>query len=94
MIASTEEFLRLRTSEVPEEYWRAAHDEASEETWLEVIDRFPEMRFWVAQNKTVPLVVLEILRHDKESRVRSMVRSKGAWRRAHPEDYKRPGDPE
>jgi hypothetical protein len=34
------------------------------------------MRFWVAQNKTVPLQVLEILARDADARVRSMVASK------------------
>lgn len=94
MIESAEEFVRLRSSEVPEEYRRAAHDQADESTWRDLIERFPEMRFWVAQNKTVPLSILEVLRHDPDERVRSMVRSKGSWRRAHPEDSKRMGDPE
>ena len=82
--------MRLRTSEDPAEYNRAAHDEASESTWREVIERFPDMRFWVAQNKCVPLSVLEILRHDPDGRVRHMVTSKRSWARAHPEDTTRP----
>ena len=94
VIDSADEFVRLRTSADSAEYQRAAHDEAAERTWREVIARFPEMRFWVAQNKTVPLSVLEDLRTDTNERVRSMVRSKGVWRRAHPEDAKRLGDPE
>ncbi|WP_166665284.1 hypothetical protein [Kribbella caucasensis] len=52
------------------------------------------MRVWVAHNKKVPLIILEELRHDPDARVRSMVRCKGTWRRAHPDDYKRLGDPE
>jgi hypothetical protein len=75
VIASAEEFVRLRTSDDPADYGRAAHDEATEETWREVIKRFPEMRFWVAQNKTVPLNILEELRMDPDERVRSMVES-------------------
>lgn len=94
VIESAEEFLRLRTSEDPDEYGRAAQDQASEDTWRDVIDRFPEMRVWVAQNKTVPLTVLEELRNDPDVRVRSMVRAKGTWKHAHPEDFKRLGDPE
>lgn len=85
---------RLRTSEDPDEHGRAAHDEASEDTWRDVIDRFPDMRVWVAQNKTVPLAILEELRSDPDVQVRSMVRAKGTWKRAHPEDFKRLGDPE
>ena len=93
MIESPEEFLRLRGSDDPDEYQRAAHEEATLQTWVEVIERYPDMRFWVAQNKTVPLAVLEVLRRDTDERVRSMVRSKGTWKRAHPEDFKRAGDP-
>ena len=90
VIDSAEEFVRLRSSENPAEYNRAALEEASEGTWRDVIERFPEMRFWVAQNKTVPLEVLEILRHDPDERVRRMVRSKRSWARAHPDDTSRP----
>ncbi|MGW5380983.1 hypothetical protein [Nocardia sp. NPDC003963] len=93
MIESAEEFVRLRCSEDPAEYNRAAHEEASEQTWREVIARFPEMRVRVAHNKTVPLNILEELRGDDEW-VRSMVRAKRSWARAHPEDAKRLGDPE
>jgi hypothetical protein len=93
VIESAEEFVRLRSSEIPEEYRLAAHDRADESTWREIVDRFPEMRFWVAQNKTVPLSILEVLRDDPDEQVRSMVRAKGTWRRAHPDDTKRLGDP-
>jgi hypothetical protein len=81
-------------SENPDEYHRAANEDASAQTWLDVIDRYSDQRFWVAQNKTVPLDILELLRHDPDERVRSMVRAKGSWRRAHPDDYKREGDAE
>jgi hypothetical protein len=94
VIESAEEFVRLRTSEDPSEYARAAHDEATVETWRDVIERFPHMRFWVTQNKTVPLVILEELRSDPDKRVRSMVRAKRSWARAHLEDAERLGDPE
>ncbi len=76
MISSAEEFVRLRSSELPEEYWRAAHEEASEVVWLDVIARFPDMRKWVAQNKTVPLSMLEILARDADVSVRCMVAAK------------------
>ena len=90
VIESAEEFVRLRTSEDPAEYERAAQDEAADRTWRDAIERFPDMRFWVAQNKTVPLSVLEILRHDPDERVRHMVTSKRSWARAHPDDTTRP----
>jgi hypothetical protein len=93
VIESAEEFVRLRASTDPDEYLRAAHDEAADATWRDVITRFPDMRFWVAQNKTVPLSILHELRNDPDERVRSMVRAKGSWRRAHSDDAKRLGEP-
>ena len=76
MIESAEEFVRLRTSENQEEYSRAAHDEAPIEVWIEVIENYPDMAFWVAQNKTLPYELLELLAGHREDRVRSMVASK------------------
>jgi hypothetical protein len=76
MIRSAEEFRRLRSSEKPEDYGRAANEPADEAVWLEVIQSYPEMRFWVAQNKTVPLEILRMLAKDDDVRVRSMVASK------------------
>ena len=75
-IKSAEEFVRLRTSEEPEEYRLAATGWASDEVWAEVIDRFPDMREWVAHNKTVPLHILERLSTDSNSSVRSTVAMK------------------
>ncbi len=66
----------MRTSEDPADYHRAAYDEASIDTWREVIARFPSMRFWVAQNKTIPSEVIAQLAHDEDSKVRSMVARK------------------
>lgn len=76
MISSAEEFLGLRFSEDPELYNRAAHEEAPDEVWLELIEEYPESRFWVAQNKTVPLTVLKRLASDDDSRVRGVVAMK------------------
>jgi hypothetical protein len=90
VIESAEEFVRLRTSDDPAEYGRAAGDAASVETWLAVIDRFPDLRVWVAHNKTVPLEVLEVLRHDPDENVRWTVLHKRSWARAHPDDTARP----
>ena len=81
----------MRTSDDPAEYGRAAGDAASVETWLDVVDRFPDMRVWVAHNKTVPLEVLEALRHDPDERVRRTVLQKRSWARAHPDDTARAG---
>jgi hypothetical protein len=41
--------------------------------WLGVIRDYPDMRFWVAQNKTVPVSILGVLAADDDQRVRSMV---------------------
>jgi hypothetical protein len=76
MITTVEEFVRLRISEISDEYHRAAYEEAPIDVWLDVIKRFPEMRFWVAQNKTVSIDILEILSEDTDWRVHSMVASK------------------
>jgi hypothetical protein len=76
MIESAEQFRSLRESEQSDEYSRAAHEEAPLEVWLDVIERMPDMRFWVAQNKTVPIPVLEHLADDIDPRVRDMVARK------------------
>lgn len=76
MINSASEFVRLRQSEAPEEYARAAGDEASLSVWYEVIRAYPEMRQWVAHNKTVPLLVLEKLASDSDPKVRYAVAMK------------------
>jgi hypothetical protein len=89
VIESAVEFVRLRRSSDPAEYRRAAWEEASVETWMDVIDRYPAMRVWVAHNKTVPLEILEILRHDADEKVQGTVRQKRSWARAHPEDSTR-----
>lgn len=73
---TAEEFVALRTSEDPELYRRAAEEPASEDTWLEVIQRYPEMRKWVAHNKTVPNTILQILADDPDVEVRWMVAQK------------------
>jgi hypothetical protein len=75
-IESADEFVRLRTSDDPVEYRRAAHDDAPLEVWLDVIASYPEMRSWVAHNKTIPIEVLEQLAGDDDPSVRSMVAMK------------------
>lgn len=73
MITSADEFQRLRTSDDLVEQSRAAKESASPEVWVDLVANYPEMRFWVAQNKTVPLEILELLMDDEDARVRSMV---------------------
>ena len=76
MIESADEFYELRTSDDPAEYDRAARDEAPLSVWVDVIDRMPDMRKWVAYNKTVPLEILERLACDTDRDVREMVARK------------------
>lgn len=76
MINSAEEFILLRKSETRDEYIQAASEDASDLVWIDVISRFPEMREWVAYNKTVPLNILEILARDENESVRAAVAMK------------------
>ncbi|MFJ7085956.1 hypothetical protein ACIQU8_22330 [Streptomyces griseus] len=76
MIETADDFVRLRNSSDPRECRRAAVEEAPELVWMEVVDRYPEERVAVVQNKTVPLAVLEILINDPDARVRFMVAMK------------------
>ena len=76
MITSADEFVRLRSSKEPSEYRRAAWEPAPIEVWNDVLQRFPEMREWVAHNKTIPLTVLETLADDADERVRTTVATK------------------
>ena len=85
MIESVDEFIRLRTSELQEEYQRAAREPAPLAVWHALVDDHPDMRFWVAQNKTVPLDVLARLARDEDARVRAMV----AMKRKLPQDLQR-----
>jgi hypothetical protein len=76
VIASAAEFAQLREGENRDLYLRAANETATEQVWLDVIARYPEFRFWVAQNKTVPDSILWILARDADCRVRSMLAQK------------------
>jgi len=76
MIKSADEFKALRESDNQEEYSRAATDEAPLEVWLEVLLKYPDLAFWVAQNKSVPIEILEKLALNEDSKVRDMVARK------------------
>jgi hypothetical protein len=76
MIKTAQEFVELRNSNNPELYRKASADSAKEEVWIEVIEQYPDMRQWVAHNKTVPLSILSILANDTNPRVRFVVASK------------------
>jgi hypothetical protein len=76
MIKSADEFIRLRTSEIEEEYSRAANDSADISIWNEVIEKYPDYKEWVIHNKTIQIGILEKLSFDKDPRVRSAVARK------------------
>ncbi len=76
MIISAEEFVSLRKHDDPEQARRASVEEAPEAVWLAVTDQYPDMKFWVVQNKTVPLSILRRLAEDSDSRVRAAVADK------------------
>jgi hypothetical protein len=76
MIESAAEFIRLRSSDDPDEYRRAAHEPAPLAVWRELVEHHPAMRFWVVHNKQVPLEILRLLAEDPDPRVRSMVADK------------------
>lgn len=76
MIHSADEFISLRTSEDPADYLRAATEDASLEVWQEIITNHPEMRSWVAHNKTVPMEILSVLACDPHTEVRFSVAMK------------------
>ncbi|WP_225642593.1 hypothetical protein [Streptomyces werraensis] len=76
MIETADEFVRLCNSSEPQERRRATLEEASVQVWREVVDQYPEERIGVVQNKTVPLVILEMLIDDPDNRVRFMVAMK------------------
>lgn len=70
MIISAEEFMLLRISAKPEEYMRAGMDDAPDSVWMELIERYPDMRIWVARNHTIPRGIQRILALDPDDRVR------------------------
>ncbi|MGQ5389264.1 hypothetical protein ACT8ZS_00105 [Paenibacillus sp. M.A.Huq-84] len=76
IINSAEEFVRLRLSENVDDYLRAAREEANIYIWLEVIGKYPDLKYWVAHNTTVQMEVLEVLSDDLCWQVRHMVASK------------------
>ncbi|HAD13976.1 MAG TPA: hypothetical protein DCF33_16245 [Saprospirales bacterium] len=73
MIQSAEEFIRLRDSEIREEYYRATFEEAEEGVWERVIEKYPDYKIWVIRNKTVPVEILAQMAKDPDPNVRQEV---------------------
>jgi hypothetical protein len=76
MIASPEEFIRLRTSELKEEQDRATYESADATVWIDLITNFPEYKVWIIHNKTISLEILEALAQDEDAEVREAVARK------------------
>lgn len=76
VISTAAQFVALRTSDDLAEQRLASTLPAAEAVWLEVVAAHPDLRFWVAQNKTVPSSVLRVLAADPDPKVRHMVASK------------------
>jgi hypothetical protein len=76
MINSAEEFIKLRTSDIIEEQYRASHDNADSTVWLDIIQNHPEYKVWVVHNKTIPIEILELLSKDENVEVREAVARK------------------
>ena len=76
MIISAEEFLRLRTSDLQEDQFRASTDTADISVWLDIIQNHPDFKVWVVHNKTIPLEILSLLARDRDPNVRSAVAGK------------------
>jgi hypothetical protein len=82
MIMSADAFARLRQSNDRAEQARASHAAAPDSVWIDVIRLYPELRKWVAHNKTVPLKILRILASDHDRHVRRTVATKRKLDRA------------
>lgn len=82
MIESAEQFVWLRRSELKDEYDRATNEPAPLDVWQAVIEDYPDMRGWVAHNRTVPDEILRRLAADEDPAVRLRV----AMKRQVPED--------
>ncbi len=76
MIKSAEEFKKLRESVSEQEYFRAANDESSIEVWMTILLKYPDLAFWVAHNKTIPLEILYILAEHEDENIREIVARK------------------
>jgi hypothetical protein len=76
MINKAEEFVELRTSNDPSLYSRAANESAPDQVWKEIIDKYPEMRQWVAHNRTISQSIIVLLAADPDPIVRYFIAMK------------------
>ncbi|WHP32006.1 hypothetical protein QMG90_03415 [Trabulsiella odontotermitis] len=76
MINSSKEFIELRNSDFPAECNRAKIEGAPIEVWFELIEKYPDMRVWVARNKAIPREIIVYLSKDSDPIVRHAICSK------------------
>lgn len=72
MISSAQEFAELRERNDP----RAAHDDAPEAVWQDVLRQFPAFKEWVVRNKKIPISILCDLADDPDPRIRVEIATK------------------
>ncbi|MFB7429629.1 hypothetical protein ACFC0K_40900 [Streptomyces hydrogenans] len=77
-IKTAADFVRLVESDDPEERQLAAWDDAPLPVWKSVIENYPDMRFWVAHNRTTPAEILRTLAGDSDWRVRHRIASRAS----------------
>ena len=78
MIASVAEFIHLVRSDEAADRKRSAWEQAPVDVWLDVVRDHPDMRVWAANNRTIPVEVMQILARDSDWRVRGRLASKAA----------------
>ena len=87
MIKDADEYLAWFEAPPSEERTRALlHEPAPVETWMEIVDRYPQCQRMLTRNRTLPMEVMEHLRSLRDYGVQWSVRSRDAWQVAHPED--------
>jgi hypothetical protein len=75
-IRSAEEFVNLRASSTKADQYAASRCCATEGVWLDVIRRFPEMKKWVAHNKSIQPSIISLLSVDADPTVRLFIAMK------------------
>jgi hypothetical protein len=75
-IYSAEEFVRLRSSQIREEYTSAAWAEASDEVWLDTINGYPDYARWVAHNKSISVNIIRMLAEHSDADIRDFIAAK------------------
>ncbi|GKX55995.1 hypothetical protein SOASR030_21070 [Leminorella grimontii] len=76
MISTPDEFIKLINSNCPNEYNLAGRKEAPVPVWLELIKGYPDMRVWVARNRTIPREIMDYLSKDDNPVVREAISAK------------------